>query len=308
MSDDPQERRAVALESPTAVVDDIAEQMVINRLRIALSRPAAWADAPDLDLAALTASERVPSERVPSERVPSEGDAQQQTAVISTGASQLPTAVIPPFQSESPTVIIPAVRSGPALRSGQPMPPTMPPAMPPAVSPARVAPRAGTRPPGRPAADSSRPAGATAWLRTRRGTRVVVGLLTAVVVLAISGFLAYSIVVTRPATETARFSLAGAGKYPRAEAGVSAAEQPAGWHLTMSVRGLPPAPAGSYYEAWLADGGSLVPLGTFHLRAAGNVELWSGVDLPAGAAVTVTIQRLGNLQPQDVVLTGVVRR
>ena len=263
MSDEAQLRLAAALESPTAVLDDEAERLVAERLRLALAHPASWADAPALDLTAIMAGEP--------------GRDGAEAPIIMTGPQPSPTQAPEVPASEVPAPEVPA----------------------PEV-PAPMAPVVGLTDAKR------RLAGNTGAWRARRPVRVAIGLAAAAVVLVVSGIVGYA--VTRPDVESARFDLAGAGAFPSATAGVHAVDTSAGWHLTFTVSGLPPAAEGSYYEAWLAYNGAVVPLGTFHMRGPGEVDLWSGVNLPDGAKVMVTRQTLGNLQPQDLVLSGEVRR
>jgi hypothetical protein len=92
----------------------------------------------------------------------------------------------------------------------------------------------------------------------------------------------------------------------RAEARVS--DQPGGTRILLEVRGLPPAPAGSYYEAWLRQSPEVgVSAGTFHLRGGDDeVELWSGVATEDYPLITVTIQEEGGGAASSgrVVLSG----
>ncbi len=66
----------------------------------------------------------------------------------------------------------------------------------------------------------------------------------------------------------------------------------AGWWIRLDVTGLPPAPAGSYYEGWVwSDDGEGVSIGTFHLRGEDMpIVLWSGVPLSAYPSIWVTLE------------------
>ena len=56
-----------------------------------------------------------------------------------------------------------------------------------------------------------------------------------------------------------------------------------GGHMLLTVRGLPPAKPGTYYEAWLmSDGKHLVPVASFTVDAAGEARI--DVPLPASAS------------------------
>ena len=75
------------------------------------------------------------------------------------------------------------------------------------------------------------------------------------------------------------------------------------------MRGLPPAPPGTYYQAWVKGDGGLVTIGTFHMQGGDDtVELWSGVPLDEYPTITVTLQDEGGGQESSgrVVLTGVI--
>ncbi len=80
---------------------------------------------------------------------------------------------------------------------------------------------------------------------------------------------------------------------PVAEATLT--ELGAGTEVVLEIEDLPPAPEGSYYQAWArSPDGELVSMGTFHMRDGdATVTLWSGVDPADFPTVTVTIQQLG---------------
>jgi hypothetical protein len=73
---------------------------------------------------------------------------------------------------------------------------------------------------------------------------------------------------------------------------VEVTSEPSGFKITLDARGLPGAPTGTYYAAWLRRGASVVPIGTFHARRHGDeVVLWSGVDPADYSTFSVTLQR-----------------
>lgn len=82
---------------------------------------------------------------------------------------------------------------------------------------------------------------------------------------------------------------------PTASATAVVRDTPTGVAISLDIEGLPPAPAGSYYQAWVKGPGGLVAIGTFHMRGPDGdpVELWAGVDLDAYPEITVT------LEPED---------
>ena len=103
-------------------------------------------------------------------------------------------------------------------------------------------------------------------------------------------------------------ALAGTEELPSASAVVHLREEPSGFSVVLETDGLPPAPEGTFYEAWLVgEGIGKVSAGTFHQRGdQDEVRLWLGVD-PAGYdAITVTRQPVagGTLAEGVVVLRG----
>lgn len=87
-------------------------------------------------------------------------------------------------------------------------------------------------------------------------------------------------------------ALAGTDLAPGAEGVVEIVDTPNGTVLLLDVSGLPPAPEGSYYEAWVRQDAEVgVSAGTFHLRGGGGeIELWAGVTTDDYPLFTITIQ------------------
>lgn len=92
--------------------------------------------------------------------------------------------------------------------------------------------------------------------------------------------------------EGVELALAGTDLAPEAEGLVEIVDTPNGTVLLLDVSGLPPAPEGSYYEAWVRQDAQVgVSAGTFHLRGGGGeVELWAGVTAEDYPLFTITIQ------------------
>jgi hypothetical protein len=135
-------------------------------------------------------------------------------------------------------------------------------------------------------------------LRWGLGTAVVTGLAAAVLAVTI---------VAWPRSETVRFALAGTEQAPAARASVTATKLDAGWRVTLDTDDLPGAAQGTYYQGWAVQGGNYVPLGTFHLRQRGEVELWAGVAIDEYARLEITRQRVGGGQePGELVLVGTI--
>jgi hypothetical protein len=79
---------------------------------------------------------------------------------------------------------------------------------------------------------------------------------------------------------------------PAATGEATMRETESGVAITLRLERLEPAPAGFYYQAWVAGPAGSVPIGTFHIRDGDEepIELWSGVDTADYPNVTVTIE------------------
>jgi len=102
-------------------------------------------------------------------------------------------------------------------------------------------------------------------------------------------------------------ALAGTENLPGAAANARLRPMPAGVAVRLDVSGLPPAPEGTFYEAWVVGEQGKVSAGTFHARGdQDEVELWLGVDPADYDALTVTRQPVqgGTLADGVVVLRG----
>jgi hypothetical protein len=84
-------------------------------------------------------------------------------------------------------------------------------------------------------------------------------------------------------------ALAGTSLAPQASAVAHVRSTSNGLEIHLDITGLPTAPAGSFYEAWVKGPTGLVPIGTFH-TGNGQIMLWSGVALDTHPTFTVTIQ------------------
>ena len=85
-------------------------------------------------------------------------------------------------------------------------------------------------------------------------------------------------------------ALAATPLAPEASATVRARTEAAGVRIELSAHDLPDPPPGSIYEAWVSDGTTRVPIGTF--SKGGDVVLWSGVALARYSTMTVTLEPL----------------
>ena len=127
--------------------------------------------------------------------------------------------------------------------------------------------------------------------RRRRPFALVVGAAAAVVLVV--GFL----VVAGDDEPSPEFALAlEATELAPGAAGTAEIDTtPLGTRILLDVEGLPPAPAGQYYEAWMRTGPEVgVSAGTFHLRGGdGRIELWAGVTVEDYPLFTITLQDEG---------------
>ena len=164
-------------------------------------------------------------------------------------------------------------------------------------------------PPAGPGDEGRPPASPAASLdhhrRRRRRPVVAAAAAVALVCLGVAG----GLVLARDDAPAARIEVAMAGtdEAPGATAVARLRDEPAGVSVRLAVEGLPPAPDGTFYEAWLVGESGKVSAGTFHVRGdQDEIELWLGVD-PAGyEAVTVTRQPVagGTLADGVPVLRG----
>ncbi len=144
-----------------------------------------------------------------------------------------------------------------------------------------------------------RPSRRTRWLIAAGG--FVAGAAAAAVVAAV--------VVTAPTEAGQTFDLAATSRNPQAVVTAQVDPQSAGVAITLTIVGLPAAPEGTYYAAWLEGEAGTVPVGTFHWREGGvPIELWSGVATDRYPRLYVTLQ--DESLPADpsgvVVLDGIV--
>jgi hypothetical protein len=157
--------------------------------------------------------------------------------------------------------------------------------------------------------DGRPPAGPPASLdHHRRRRRRPVAVAVAAVALVCLG-VAGGLVLARDDAPAARVEVAMAGtdEAPGATAVARLRDEPAGVSVRLTVEGLPPAPEGTFYEAWLVGEAGKVSAGTFHLRGEQDeIELWLGVDPTGYEAVTVTRQPVagGTLADGVPVLRG----
>jgi anti-sigma-K factor RskA len=131
-------------------------------------------------------------------------------------------------------------------------------------------------------------------LDSRRRWRSI-GLAAAAVAAVVAGL--FAVVDLNPSDGGAdvELALAATELAPGASADAAIDTTPLGTRILLDLRDLPPAPAGTYYEAWLrVDADIGVSAGTFHMRGGdGEIELWAGVSIDDYPLFTVTLQDEG---------------
>ena len=94
------------------------------------------------------------------------------------------------------------------------------------------------------------------------------------------------------------FAMAGTDLASGASATGHFDDTDSGLEIVLDISGLPPAPDGFFYEAWMRtandDAPDLTAVGTFHMRGGDStVTLWSAVDVDTHPIITVTLQEEG---------------
>ena len=138
--------------------------------------------------------------------------------------------------------------------------------------------------------------------------RLALTAVAAAALIAVILFVSVGI-VARTSSPDYRADLSGTPLAQNAHASVVVRHNNAGFHITLNAQGLPPLPAGEYYQAWLKNAAKvLVPIGTFSSSDA-RITLWSGVSPKDYPTMTVTIEKADNDQRSSGrrVLTGTAR-
>ncbi len=129
--------------------------------------------------------------------------------------------------------------------------------------------------------------------KRRPGGWLLGGLATAAAV-AVIAIGALAVVNRDDAIAGTEVALAGSELVPEASAVAHVEPRDDGVRIVLQVTGLPPAPPGSFYAAWVVkeEPRTRIPIGTFHLRGGGGdqIELWSGVSTDDYPTVSVTRQ------------------
>ncbi len=129
--------------------------------------------------------------------------------------------------------------------------------------------------------------------KRRPGGWLLGGLATAAAV-AVIAIGALAVVNRDGAIAGTEVALAGSELMPDASAVAHVEPRDDGVRIVLEVTGLPPAPPGSFYAAWVVkeEPRTRIPIGTFHLRGGGadQIELWSGVSTDDYPIVSVTRQ------------------
>jgi len=137
---------------------------------------------------------------------------------------------------------------------------------------------------------------APARTRRQRRPRQTWWLAAAAAVVAI--VVAVGVIATRDGGGGDEFAMAGTDLASSASATGTVDDTDSGLEIELDIRGLPPAPEGFFYEAWMRtandDAPDLTAIGTFHMRGGDStVTLWSAVDVDTHPIITVTLQEEG---------------
>ena len=138
----------------------------------------------------------------------------------------------------------------------------------------------------------------------RDATGVPWWLGAAAALVAVVGGLA---LISRGGDDGTVFALTGTDAAPDATGELVVSATPAGLKLLLDPDGLPGAPEGTYYEAWVTDGDVRVSAGTFHLRDGdAQIELWAGVVGPEFNQLAITLEPVDgdNGSSGDAYLSG----
>jgi hypothetical protein len=95
--------------------------------------------------------------------------------------------------------------------------------------------------------------------------------------------------VDRSSSPDAEVALAATPLAPGASGDAEVRNDANGVEIKLHLSGLPRAPAGSFYQAWVKSDTDLVPIGTFH-TGEGEIVLWSGVPIDRYHTITVTLE------------------
>lgn len=140
---------------------------------------------------------------------------------------------------------------------------------------------------------------------SRRWVWVAAAVL--VLVAGSAGVIQLSTQESRRPSVVATISMAGTELAEEATGTAGLVPTPNGWAIDLELSGLPPAVAGTYYQAWVDNGVDLVSVGSFHMRGdrPTSIGLWSGVDLHDYRTLNVTLQTEGEgHQSGPLVMTG----
>jgi len=179
------------------------------------------------------------------------------------------------------------------------------------VAPLSVVPPRHAAPEAPSPADPIEPVDELAAARERRRLRRFSPrmLLAAAAVVAAAAVGTVWLTADRGGSDATIVALTGTPLEPDATGSAAITSTPSGFEIVLDISDLPPAPAGTYYQAWLKNDAGAVTIGTFHGReGSDDIVLWSGVDPAVYPTLTVTIQQEG-AGPQSsgqVVLSGTI--
>lgn len=246
-----------------------------------LDNPALWAEpspgVEDQVVAAILAGAAARPAPPSRPAVPNAGPGQPEP---SPGPFSPDLTVVAPFPAQPPAD--PLTRFDPAVTG----------VLPPEITGAIVGPAPAPAPGP---ADAGAPVVSLDVARRKRrpGGWLLGGLATAAAV-AVIAIGALAVVNRDGSIAGTEVALAGSELVPDASAVAHVEPRDDGVRIVLEVTGLPPAPPGSFYAAWVVkeEPRTRIPIGTFHLRGGGvdQIELWSGVSTDDYPIVSVTRQ------------------
>jgi len=144
--------------------------------------------------------------------------------------------------------------------------------------------------------------------RSRRGRWLPLAAAAAVAVIALGALAAVNLRATDTSTEVQTVALAPTELATEGTVVAEVAELQNGVRIVLDLNGLPPAPEGYFYQAWLVrpEPRNAVSAGTFHLRGGdGSIELWAGVSTEEYTTLSVTLSPESDpTSPGDRLFTG----
>ncbi|MGI9613078.1 MAG: anti-sigma factor [Acidimicrobiales bacterium] len=140
--------------------------------------------------------------------------------------------------------------------------------------------------------DFERPASEANRRRVRRWLPIAAAAALAIIALGSVAALSLRSSADPDDPDLQTVALAPSDLAPQGTVTAEVVERPNGVRIVLDLSGLPPAPDGFFYQAWLVrpEPRNAVSAGTFHLRGGdGSIELWAGVSTEEYTTLSVTL-------------------